>query len=191
MDYSFTQVTHNNSHYTNPPNQFAGLRSIQPVAAQILSAADSNGRPLHIELDSAATVSYITLAEATKRHFPIKSNNQVSHLGDGLTSLKSCGEIDVTIYRNEHPLRFRALVAQHLHCTAIGGTTFIKDNNIKQDFSNNIIHLLGNTCIVPSTRREALLPVLQMSAATCLHCIDLRNTPTYHITVSRGHASRP
>ena len=143
-DYTFSnqvsqQNTNNNYHNT----QIAGLRSIHPVAAQILSAADSNGRPIHIELDSAATVSYITLSEAHKRRFQIKPNNQVSYLGDGLTSLKSCGEIDVTISRNDHPLRFRALVAQHLHCPVIGGTTFIKDNNIKQDFSNNIIHLLG------------------------------------------------
>ena len=174
MDYNFSQVSHNNNNHTYQDTQIAGLRSIQPVAAQILSAADSDGRPIHIELDSATTVSYITLAEATKRRYHIKPNNQVSHLGDGLTPLKSCGEIDVTIYRNDHPLRFRALVTRHLHCPAIGGTTFLQDNNIKQDFSNNIIHLLGNTCIVPSTRREALLPVLQMSATTCLHCIDLQ-----------------
>ena len=151
MDYNLSRVSHNNNNHTYQDTQIAGLRSIQPVAAQILSAADNDGWPIHIELDSVATVSYITLAKANKCHYHIKPNNQVSHLGDGLTLLKSCGEIDVTISRNDHPLRFRALVAQHLHCPVIGGTTFIKDNNIKQDFSNNIIHLLGNTCIVPST----------------------------------------
>ena len=98
----------------------------------------------------------------------------LQHLGYGLTRLKSCGEIDIILYRNEHLLRFRAPVAQHLYCTAIGGTTFIKDNNIKQDFNNNIINLLDNTCIIPSTRKEAILPVLQMSAALCLHCVNLQ-----------------
>ena len=182
MDYSYSQVTHNTNH-TNTHTQFAGLRSIQPVAAQILSAADSNGRALHIELDSAATVSYITLAEATKRQFPIKANNQVSHLGDGLTSLKSCGEIDITIYRNEHPLRFRALVAQHLHCTAIGGTTFIKDNNIKQDFTNNIIHLLGNTCIVHVEKHYYLCyrcPLPTVYTASALTHVYHTLTHVYH-----------
>ena len=72
MDYSFTpQVPQNNSDHTSPDLYFAGLQSIQPVVVQILSVADSNSQPLHIELDSAATVSYITLAEATKHHFCI------------------------------------------------------------------------------------------------------------------------
>ena len=121
MDYSFTpQVPQNNSDHTSPDLYFAGLQSIQPIVVQILSVADSNSQPLHIELDSAATVSYITLAEVKKCHFCIKPNNQVSHLGDGLTPLKLYREINVVLYRNEHGLRFQALVAQHLHYTAIG-----------------------------------------------------------------------
>ena len=35
----------------------AGLQSIYPVAVQILSVMDANNQPLHIELDSASTVS--------------------------------------------------------------------------------------------------------------------------------------
>ena len=72
MDYSFTpQVPQNNTDHTYPDPHFAGLRSIQPVVAQILSVADSNSQPLHIELDSAATVSYITLDEVKMCHFCI------------------------------------------------------------------------------------------------------------------------
>ena len=66
MDYTLTSQVHNN-HLTEqcPANlNITGLRSIQPVAAQILSVANSNDWPLHIELDSMATVSYIALAEA-------------------------------------------------------------------------------------------------------------------------------
>ena len=107
MDYSFApQVPHNNTDHTSADSNFTGLRSIQPVAAQILSIANSYSRPLNIELDSAATVSYITLAEVKKCHFRIKPNDRVSHLGDGLTPLKLYGEINVVLYRNEHPLRF-------------------------------------------------------------------------------------
>ena len=62
-DYTFnTQVSQYNTDNTHHNTKIAGLRSIQPVPAQILSAVDSNGRPIHIELDSATTVSYITLA---------------------------------------------------------------------------------------------------------------------------------
>ena len=77
MDYTFTSQVRNNylTDQSSAESTIAGLWSIQPVAAQILSAADSYSRPLHIELDSAATVSYITIAEAKKRHFRIKPNN--------------------------------------------------------------------------------------------------------------------
>ena len=74
----------------NPP--IAGLKSIQPVATQIPSVADSDAQPLHIELDSVATISYITLAEARNCHYTIKPNSQVSHLGDSLTPLKLYGD---------------------------------------------------------------------------------------------------
>ena len=72
-----------------------------------------------------------------------------------------CGEVDVCLYRNDHKLKFRAIIAQNLYCPVIGGTTFTKDNIIKQDFIHNQISLLGNKCTVPATHREALLPITQ------------------------------
>ena len=101
------------------------------------------------------------MQEAIKRGSNINPNSQTSQLGDGVTIIKSCGEVDVSLYRNAHKLRFRAIVAQHLHYPVIGGTTFIRDNNITQNFVHNQISLLGNKCTVPSTQREALLPITQ------------------------------
>ena len=132
-------------------HNLTGLRAIRPVPAQLLSVVDSNGRPLHIELDSAATTSFLTTEEAKSRQFKIKPNKQVSQLGDGTTSIAAVGEIDECLYRNEHKLKYRALVTDRLHCPAIGGTTFILDNDIKQDFVKNQISLLGNKCSVPAT----------------------------------------
>jgi len=158
--------------------KYPGLAHIEPVPAQILSLLDSNGIAIHLELDNGATCSYIQLREAIKRGFNIYPNNQSSQLGDGVTMIKSCGQVDVNLYRNSHKLRFRAIVARNLHCPVIGGTTFIKDNNIKQDFVCNQISLLGNRCTVPSTQREALLPIAQYNntnhdtnSTTCLHCL--------------------
>ena len=73
VDYSFASQVENNhlSDQTPADHKIAGLRSIQLVAAQILSVMDSNNRPLHIELDSAARVSYITLQEAKRRQLVI------------------------------------------------------------------------------------------------------------------------
>ena len=160
------QVCSDNMQQTNC--YLAGLRSTRPVAAQILSAVDSNNRPISIELDSAATLSFITLKEALDRNYKILPNNQVSQLGDGITTLKSYGEIDIYIYRNENKLRFRALVAKNLHCPAIGGTNFIRENDIRQDFTNNLISMLGNKCTVPSTSKEAIMPVTKIASAQ--HC---------------------
>ena len=56
----------------------AGLRMIQPVLTQLLTVSDHNNLPVHIELDSAATVNYITLDEARACNFIINYNNQVS-----------------------------------------------------------------------------------------------------------------
>ena len=137
----------------------AGLNLIQPVPTQILTVSDENGKVLHLELDSAATVNYITLREAKARNLIISSNSQMSKLGDGATTIMACGEINMTLYRDDLPLTFRALVCKSLHCPVIGGTLFLKENGITQDFTNNTISLLHNRKTVPATTFEATLPV--------------------------------
>ena len=94
--------------------------------------------------------------------FNIKPNSLASQLGDGVTMIKLCREVNILLYRNYNKLLFKAIVAQNLHCPVIGGTTFIKDN-IKQDFLLNHIYLLGTRCTVHRTQREALLPISQHS----------------------------
>ena len=46
------------------------------VPVQILSATDTVGLPIYIEIDSAATCSYIILWEADKHKFHTYPNNQ-------------------------------------------------------------------------------------------------------------------
>ena len=148
------------------------LAHIEPVPYQILSLTDSNNKPIHLELNNSATYSYILLQDAINRGFHINPNSQSSQLGDGVTMIKSCGEIDDHLHRNDNKLRFRAIVVQNLHYHVIGETTFVRDNNIKQDFVHNQISLLGRKCIVPSTQREALLPISQ-------HNNTIHNIPTF------------
>merc|ERR1711867_227582 len=137
----------------------AGLNTIQPVPTQILTVSDVNNRVLHLELDSAATVNYISLNEAKARNFKISKNSQISRLGDGDTTITACGEITTHLYRDDLPMIFRALVCTKLHCPVIGGTLFLKENGITHDFTNNTISLLHNRKIVPATTFEATLPV--------------------------------
>ena len=145
-------LQHNKSNYT-------GLSLIQPVPTQLLTLTDHSGSPIHIELDSAATVNFITYKEAKTRNFTIYPNDQSSKLGDGSSTIKACGEISTILYRDSLPLIFKALICHKLHCNAIGGTLFIKTNGIKQDFNNNTISLAHDKKTVPATTVEATMPV--------------------------------
>ena len=57
-------------------------------------------------------------------------------------------------------------MCRKLHCPVIGGTLFLKENGITQDFTNNTISLLHNRKIVPATTLEATLPVTNHSTLT-------------------------
>ena len=96
-----------------------GLSTIQPVPTQLLTVSDHNNLPVHIELDSAATVNYITLDEPKAHNFIINRNNQISKLGDGDTTIMACGEIKTVFYRDDLLLTFQALVCCKLHCPII------------------------------------------------------------------------
>merc|ERR1711867_325424 len=63
-----------------------GLNTLKPVPTQLLTVTDAVGEPVHIELDSAATVNYISHDEAVNRNFKIVPNSQMSKLGDGTTA---------------------------------------------------------------------------------------------------------
>ena len=140
-------------------DKYSGLNLIQPVPTQMLTLTDQAGIPIHIEIDSGASVNFITYKEAKNRNFKILPNNQSSRLGDGDSTIRACGEINTILYRDSLPLIFKALVCHKLHCNAIGGTLFIKTNGIKQDFTNNTISLVHDKNTVPATAVEATMPV--------------------------------
>ena len=83
----------------------------------------------------------------------------MSKLGDGTTILKAIGQISTILYRDDLPLRYDALVCKTLHCPVIGGTPFLKQNGIKQDFVQNLISLSQDRKIVPAITLESTLPI--------------------------------
>ena len=153
-EVSATQYT-----YECPHCVTAGLGFLQPVPTQLLTLQDSGGTLLTLELDSAATVNYVSDHEAQSRNFLIRPYTQVSRLGDGKTLLPACGEINKIFYRNDFEVSFRALVVKSLHCGFIGGTLFIKDNHIRQDFNKNTISLLNGRHKVMTTVMESTFPI--------------------------------
>ena len=73
-----------------PKNNF-----IRPVPSQDLTVFENidNTNPVHIDLDSGATLNYCTEQEALDRGFQMFPNGQLSKLGDGVTNIKAVGEI--------------------------------------------------------------------------------------------------
>ena len=103
-------------------------------------------------------MNYTEEAEALKRGFKIYPNGQLSKLGNGVTELKSHGEIHETFFRNSCKIKWRSLVSKQLTAPYIGGTVFMKDNQIEQDLVRDVIHVLDRKITVKPTDPINLLP---------------------------------
>ena len=137
------------------------LSYIRPVSSQILTVFQeipAQSSPIHIDLDSGATVNYVTEAEVLKRGFNVYPNGQLSKLGDGQTKLKSIGEIHETFFRNSWSVKFSAIVCKQLTSPFIGGTVFMKQNGVMQDLVRNVIHVHNQQITVQPTDPIALFP---------------------------------
>ena len=143
-----------------PRNEEANLNFIKPVPSQILTMYldQRNKFPIHIDLDSGATVNFITESHAKNCGFKILPNGQLSKLGDGVTKLKGIGEINQTFFRNNWQVTFRAIVCKQLTSPVIGGTVFIRDNGVEQDFVKNVIHVHNRRHTVQPTDPVSILP---------------------------------
>ena len=149
-------VSHNEIYRTETPS----CGYIQPVPSQILTVFQetNNLNPVHIDLDSGATINYCTEREARQRGFKIYPNGQLSKLGDGKTKLKGLGEIHETFFRNSWTVKYSAIVCKQLTSPFIGGTLFLRQNGVEQDLVKNIIHIHQRQFTVQPTDPVSLLP---------------------------------
>ena len=162
----------NNNSYLNHSsinisrNEAIKLGYIEPVPTQILTVFRDihNKIPFHIELDSGATVNFIREDEARMCNFSIVPNNQMYRLGDGVTKVKSIGEINVQFFRKSRKLKFHAIVCKDLTSAAIGGTPFMKGNGIEQDLVRNVIHLFNKEVTIQPTDPISILPTAPILA---------------------------
>ena len=149
---------------TNPPT----CGYIKPVPSQILTVYQNiaNEDPVHIDLDSGASVNFCTEKEARRRGFKIYPNGQLCKLGDGVTNLKGIGEINEVFFRNSWTVKFRAIVCKQLTSPFIGGTLFLQENGIQQDFVRNVIHVHQKKESVLPTDPISLLSTAPLCAST-------------------------
>ena len=159
------------------------LDFIQPVPSQILTVFlnKDNTDPIHIDLDSGATLNYCSEQEALNRSFVMHPNSQKSKLGDGITSIIAVGEIHETFFRNKVKLLFNAVVCKNLNSPFIGGTLFMRENRIEQDLAKNVIYLDERQITLQPTDHVAILPTKPLVSAIQV----LENNPSKNITFQR------
>ena len=162
---------------------------IKPVPSQILTMFldSANKTPIHIDLDSGATLSYVRESEVLKHKFKIHPNGQLSKLGDGVTKMKSIGEIHEIFFRNSWEVKFSAVICKQLTSPFIGGTVFIKQNGINQDFNRDVIHLKDKAVTVQATDPISLLPIGPIISTP----VKVTNTPSQSLLSFKSRVLLP
>ena len=145
------------------------LGYIAPVPTQLLTVfiEEDNKTPIHIDIDSGATLNYAREKDVLNLGIQIFPNGQLSTLGDGRTRLPSVGEIDVSFFRNKWRIRFRALVTKELQSSFIGGTVFLVDNYMEQDLNRKLIHIHNRKVTVQETNPITLMPIQAVLQSGC------------------------
>ena len=117
------------------------LSVIAPIQSRILTvfAESINKNPIHIELDSCASINFCCEKEALKFGFKMTYCKQTSKLGDGLSTIESIGEINEIFYRNNWQVKFRVAVCTSLSAPFIGGTVFMQENGIEQEILTTLL----------------------------------------------------
>ena len=135
------------------------VKNLDPQPSQILTLFTKDGKPVHITLDGGATGSFITLECAEKNNFKIWKNSQTAGLADNLTSVKSLGFIEETLYRDKWSVIFKALVVKNLKAEVYGGQPFLITNDIIQRPAKNLITIHGQyTVLQTNIHVPALMP---------------------------------
>ena len=108
---------------------------------------------VHCILDSGATASLISLKKAQELKLKIWPTVHQAVQVDGVSGLKVLGEVHTEFHRGDLLLYFSALVVNKLGTDVLGGTNFLKDNDIYARMAKDTIVIKGNN-VIPSTPVE-------------------------------------
>ena len=115
---------------------------------------------VHCVLDSGATASLISLRKAQELKLKIWPTVHTAVQVDGVSGLKVLGEVHTEFTRGNLVLHFSALVVNKLGTDVLGGTNFLKENDIYARMAKDTIVIKGSN-IFQSTPVE----ILQMDLA--------------------------
>ena len=138
------------------------IRKINIYESPILTVKYKN-TPVHIVLDSGATASLISLNKAKQLKLLISPTSHRAIQVDGISNLKILGEIHTQFSRGDLTLYFNALVVNNLGTEVLGGTNFLKDNDIYSRMAKDMIVIKGSN-IFQST--PAAILEMEMNASS-------------------------
>ena len=119
------------------------IRKINIYESPILTAKHGN-TAVHCVLDSGATASLISLRKAKQLKLMISPTSHRAIQVDGISDLKILGEVHTHFTRGDLKLFFNALVVNKLGTDILGGTNFLKDNDIYSRMAKDTIVIKGS-----------------------------------------------
>ena len=119
------------------------IRKINIYESPILTAKHGN-TAVHCVLDSGATASLISLRKAKQLKLVISPTSHRAIQVDGISGLKILGEVHTHFTRGDLKLFFNALVVNKLGTDILGGTNFLKDNDIYSRMAKDTIVIKGS-----------------------------------------------
>ena len=123
-----------------------------------------NNTAVHCVLDSGATASLISLRKAKQLKLLISPTVHRAIQVDGFSDLKIIGEVHTEFTRGDLTLYFNALVVNKLGTDILGGTNFLKDNDIYSRMAKDTIVIKGSN-VFQSTPATILEMEMNASAA--------------------------
>jgi hypothetical protein len=115
--------------------------------------------PVKVLCDSGAESSLIKYSVAMKLGLKIHPTSHSASQADGVTHMTTCGEVYLTLTRNDYTLPIEAIVVKELGCDIIGGAPFLEANNIVLDMPQCQIVIAGKDTFGYGTKSPKKLPL--------------------------------
>ena len=167
----------------------ARVRQVQPRSSQVVSLFYKD-QPIHIVVDSGATVSLITMEAARRLNICMYPTSQRAVMADGTTGLKVIGEAHIDMNREKVVVQFDALVVEKLNdCDALAGMNFIWDNDVMQRHKQGAIEIKGKH-LIPETDPLTLQIAMKIETLGDNVVPKLAKPPTVQQVVQDASLSR-
>ena len=99
--------------------------------------------PVWVLCDSGAESSLIKYSVAVKMSLQIHPTKHWANQADGIKQMTACGEVLITLTRDDISLPIEAIVMKELGCDIIGGAPFMESNDIILDMPKQQIVIAG------------------------------------------------